>query len=125
MAEKDLTIQDLRRENEWLKKRIELAERKLAEAEKDNDRLTKRAELAESSLYLAVERIPKWIKTADKLPEPFVSVLGHMTDAGDFPSVRECYTLGGTNFFFPAIDDVHPVDMWAAMPTPEEAMGNG
>lgn len=42
MTEKDLTIQDLRRENEWLKKRIELAERKLAETEKnnDNDRLT-------------------------------------------------------------------------------------
>lgn len=42
MTEKDLIIQDLRRENEWLKKRIELAERKLAEAEKnnDNDRLT-------------------------------------------------------------------------------------
>jgi hypothetical protein len=40
MTEKDLTIQDLRRENEWLKKRIELAERKLAETEKNNDRLT-------------------------------------------------------------------------------------
>lgn len=42
MTEKDLIIQDLRRENEWLKKRIELAERKLAETEKnnDNDRLT-------------------------------------------------------------------------------------
>ena len=42
MTEKDLTIQDLRRENEWLKKRIELAKRKLAETEKnnDNDRLT-------------------------------------------------------------------------------------
>lgn len=102
MTEKDLIIQKLRREN---------------------DRLAERAELAESSLYLAVERIPKWIKTADKLPEPFTSVLGHMTDAGDFPSVRECYTLGGSSFFFPAIDDVHPVDMWARMPTPEEAMG--
>ena len=33
MTEKDLTIQNLRRENEWLKKRIELAERKIAEAE--------------------------------------------------------------------------------------------
>lgn len=37
MTEKDLIIQDLRRENEWLKKRIELAERKLAEAEQDDN----------------------------------------------------------------------------------------
>lgn len=34
MTDTDLLIQNLRRENEWLKKRIELAERKLAEAEK-------------------------------------------------------------------------------------------
>lgn len=99
MTEKDLIIQKLRREN---------------------DRLTERAELAESSLYLAVERIPKWIKTVDKLPEPQTYVLGHIAETNE---VHECYTLGGSNFVFPALYDVHPVDMWARMPTPEEAMG--
>lgn len=101
MTEKDLIIQKLRREN---------------------DRLTKRADLAESSLYLAVERIPKWIKTADKLPEPQTYVLGRTADTNE---VHECYTFGGTNFVFPTLYDVHPVDMWAAIPTPGEAMGDG
>lgn len=59
----------------------------------------------------------KWISVEDDKPDEFVSVLGHMTDAGDFPSVRECYLVGGV-FFFPALKDRHPVDKW--MPMPEE-----
>lgn len=58
----------------------------------------------------------KWISVAERLPEQFVSVLGYMTDAGDFPNVRECYLVGGA-FFFPALMDAHPVSHW--MPLPE------
>ena len=57
----------------------------------------------------------KWTPTAERLPDEFVSVLGHMTDAGEFPAVRECYRVGGV-FFFPALMDRHPVDKWMEMP---------
>ena len=64
----------------------------------------------------------KWIPVTERLPNNFVSVLGYMTDAGDFPPVRECYTVGRA-FFFPALGDVHPVSHWMPLPEPpkEEA----
>ena len=59
----------------------------------------------------------EWISVSERLPQNFVSVLGYMTDAGEFPPVRECYTVGNT-FFFPALGDVHPVSHWCEMPQP-------
>ena len=82
MTEKDLMIQDLRRENAELR-----------------------------------ARAPKWISVAEKLPQNFISVLGYMTDAGEFPPVRECYTVGNA-FFFPALGDIHPVSHWCELPQP-------
>lgn len=35
-----------------------------------------------------------------------------MTDAEPFPSVREAYLAGG-EWFFPALNEHHPVDKWA------------
>ena len=64
----------------------------------------------------------KWIPVTERLPNNFVSVLGYMTDAGDFPPVRECYTVGRA-FFFPALGDAHPVSHW--MPLPEPPKGDG
>ena len=61
--------------------------------------------------------VQEWISVDDRLPQNFVSVLGYMTDAGDFPPVRECYTVGNA-FFFPALGDVHPVSHWCEMPQP-------
>ena len=60
----------------------------------------------------------KWISVEDEKPKEFVSVLGHMTDAGDFPAVRECYLVGNV-FFFPSLRDRHPVDKWMPMPEGE------
>lgn len=57
----------------------------------------------------------QWISVYDKIPDEFVSVLGHMTDAGEFPAIRECYLIGDA-FFFPALREVHPVDYWMPMP---------
>lgn len=59
--------------------------------------------------------VQKWIPVEDGKPKEFVSVIGHMTDAGDFPAVRECYLIG-ESFFFPALREVHPVDKWMPMP---------
>ena len=82
MTEKDLVIQDLRRENAELRARVQ-----------------------------------EWISIDERLPENFISVLGYMTDAGEFPPVRECYTVGNA-FFFPALGDVHPVSHWCEIPQP-------
>ena len=59
--------------------------------------------------------VQEWISVDKRLPENFVSVLGYMTDAGEFPPVRECYTVGNV-FFFPALGDIHPVSHWCEMP---------
>ena len=61
--------------------------------------------------------VQEWISVDKRLPENFVSVLGYMTDAGEFPPVRECYTVGNV-FFFPALGDIHPVSHWREMPQP-------
>ena len=61
--------------------------------------------------------VQEWISVDERLPENFISVLGYMTDAGEFSPVRECYTVGNA-FFFPALGDVHPVSHWCEMPQP-------
>ena len=61
--------------------------------------------------------VQEWISVDEKLPQNFISVLGYMTDAGEFPPVRECYTVGNV-FFFPALGDIHPVSHWREMPNP-------
>ena len=61
--------------------------------------------------------VQEWISVDKRLPENFVSVLGYMTDAGEFPPVRECYTVGNV-FFFPALGDIHPVSHWCEIPKP-------
>ena len=61
--------------------------------------------------------VKEWIPVDERLPENFISVLGYMTDAGEFPPVRECYTVGNA-FFFPALGDVHPVSHWCEIPQP-------
>lgn len=61
--------------------------------------------------------VQEWIPVDERLPGNFISVLGYMTDAGEFPPVRECYTVGNV-FFFPALGDIHPVSHWREMPQP-------
>ena len=59
-----------------------------------------------------------WISIKDRLPKDFVSVIGCMTDADNFPSVRECYLIGGNNekFYFPALGEFHPISHWMEFP---------
>ena len=59
----------------------------------------------------------QWIPVEERMPENFVSVLGHIKDAGPFPSVRECYTVGNA-FYFPALQDAYHVSHWMPMPEP-------
>lgn len=62
---------------------------------------------------------PCWISVEESLPDEWVSVLGYMTDAGEFPAVRECYRIY-KDFYFPALREFHPVSHWRPMPTKEE-----
>ena len=75
-------------------------------------------EIAENLICNGVT-VQEWISVDERLPENFISVLGYMTDAGEFPPVRECYTVGNV-FFFPALGDVHPVSHWCEMPQPPQ-----
>ena len=61
--------------------------------------------------------VQEWISVEERLPTDFISVLGYMTDAGEFPPVRECYIVGNA-FFFPSLRDVHPVSHWMPLPKP-------
>lgn len=61
-----------------------------------------------------------WVSTRDVMPTAFLSVLGHIEDNGQFPTVRECYSVGidSKKFFFPALGEFHPVSHWMPMPEP-------
>ena len=90
----------------------------LREALYDADAITMRGVKIINQFPSAVDAATaRWIPVEERLPENFISVLGHMTDAGEFPTVRECYTVGNA-FFFPALGDVHPVSHWCEMPQP-------
>lgn len=58
----------------------------------------------------------KWTPLCVEEPPYFESVLAVMTDAGPFPAVRECYRIYGDEFYFPALNELHPISHWAYMP---------
>ena len=60
-----------------------------------------------------------WTRVEEGTPKPFVSVQAHRTDAGPYPSVREAYTAPG-GWWFPALLEHHPVDMWRPFDEPPE-----
>lgn len=57
----------------------------------------------------------KWIPVAERLPDEYVPVLGHMTDTDGFSPVRECFLIDN-EFWFPALLTTWPVDRWAELP---------
>lgn len=65
-------------------------------------------------------KVPKWIKVEERLPEEFISVQVYMTDAGDFPSVREGYYVDEGRFYIPALHEFHPVSHWKPFDEPPE-----
>lgn len=78
--------------------------------------------MAQKMVSRGYRRQSKWISVDERLPKEFVSVLGYMTDAEEFPPVRECYMVGRV-FFFPALRDVRPVSHWMPMPEPPPMKG--
>ncbi len=87
------------------------------------EELSKLHEAQKKNLSVLTDAYMKsWIPVTEDTPSDFVSVQAHMTDAGPFPSVREAYTVDGL-WFFPALKEFHPVDMWKRFDEPpkEEA----
>ena len=66
-------------------------------------------------------QVPRWISVEERLPSAFVSVMVHMTDAGDFPAVREGFRVSDNVYLVPALAETHPVDYWMEMPEMEGA----
>ena len=96
----------------------------IIDEESDNYLNTRRTTLEMALAYLKEHFAePKWIPVTEQMPDNFTSVLGYMSDAGDFPAVRECYTVG-YDFYFPALHEVLPVSHWQPMPDgPKEDKG--
>lgn len=69
------------------------------------------------ALAIAALERDRWI-SVEEPPKTFVSVQAHMTDAGPFPSVREAYRIDDVWWFFPALNETHPVDYWRPFPEP-------
>lgn len=63
----------------------------------------------------------KWINITKEKPPLFLSVLGYMPDLDPFPTVRECYYVGGELFFIPALSETRPIKSWAEMPEVTDA----
>ena len=62
--------------------------------------------------------VPRWISVEERKPKGFVSVQVYMTDAGDFPSVREGYYVDDDRFYIPALNELHPVSHWKPFDEP-------
>lgn len=85
--------------------------------------LDKQKEISEELETFPYEEIDvEWHDASKELPPSFVSVIGHMTDADLFPECRECYAVKD-KFFFPALDEFHPVDYWIHFPMPNIDVG--
>lgn len=98
-------------------KMVDLVKNSLRAYGKDLEKIVEPFEFIADFLISNGVTVREWISVDERLPENFISVLGYMTDAGEFPPVRECYTVGNA-FFFPALADVHPVSHWCEMPEP-------
>lgn len=59
----------------------------------------------------------KWIHVTEDSPSDFVSVQAHIVGANPLPTVREAYVIGG-KWFFPALKEFLPVDMWKRFDEP-------
>lgn len=77
-------------------------------------------ERLESERDAALAKVTKWISVKERLPEGFVSVQVYMTDAGNFPSVREGYYVDVDRFYIPALHEFHPVSHWKPFDEPPE-----
>lgn len=58
-----------------------------------------------------------WISVKERLPEPFISVLGHCPDEEPLPTVHECYMNGFGQWMSAQVYGMGNVTHW--MPLPE------
>lgn len=69
----------------------------------------------------------RWIPVEEKLPQPFVSVLGYMPEEKPLPLVHECYYADGRGggWYSMGLYGAKKVTHWMPMPeAPEEVKGD-
>lgn len=63
----------------------------------------------------------RWIPVSERLPDPFVSVLGYCPDEDPLPTVHECYMNGFGQWCSAQVYGMENVTQWKPMPNiPEE-----
>ena len=75
--------------------------------------------------FPTVEVAPQWIPVTERLPEPFVSVLGYCPDEDPIPAVHECYINGFGQWTSSVVYGMGNVTHWMEMPKPPEDGGDG
>ena len=67
----------------------------------------------------AIEQLSQsWISVKDRLPEPFVSVLGYCPDEDPLPTVHEVYMNGFGQWTSAQVYGMGNVTHWMPMPEP-------
>ena len=116
------TAEEIKRWLRWVTYRCDLEEDRCATCEYRDDC----GEYCGSDTYkdalALIERLeaaqPRWISVEECKPKEFISVQVYMTDAGDFPSVREGYYVDEDHFYIPALHEFHPVSHWKPFDEP-------
>ena len=77
-------------------------------------------EYHEMALEALREQGQRWISVEDRLPEPFVSVLGYCPDEEPLPTVHECYVNGFGQWTSSLVYGMGNVTHWMPIPDPPE-----
>ena len=86
---------------------------------RETESRSKRALLDEAAQ--AIEKLERrWISVSERLPEPFVSVLGYCPDEDPLPTVHEVYMNGFGQWTSAQVYGMGNVTNWMLFPEPPE-----
>lgn len=112
----DELIKSLREATGWKNASVHYS--LMNEAAEAIEELTRENESLAESVNEASEILRRrWIPVAEDTPSDFVSVQAHIVGEEPLPTVREAYVIGG-KWFFPALKEFLPVDMWRRFDEP-------
>lgn len=70
--------------------------------------------------FTALREQSEWISVEERLPDPFVSVLGYCPDEDPLPTVHECYLSGYGQWCSAQVYGMEKVTHWMPLPEPPE-----
>lgn len=83
------------------------------------------AALREQESLAEKQATSEWISVEERLPDPFVSVLGYCPDEEPLPTVHECYLGGYGQWCSAQMYDMEKVTHWMPLPEPPEEGAEG